>query len=114
MTPEERAALPPVRWRLTWRNPANDRNALYVASHAGAIEGMDGAEGLALLARLIDDATESSLTYLHRWRSGDVVMWDNRATMHRCSPWPGTQARLMVRTTISARAIDGLDQVRPN
>jgi len=114
MTAEERAALPPVRWRLTWHNPANDRDALYIASHAGAIEGMDGGEGLALLARLIDDSTEGSYTYLHRWRSGDVVMWDNRATMHRGRPWPGTQARLMVRTTISARDIDGLDQVRPN
>ena len=114
MTPEELAALPPVRWRLIWRNPANGRDALYVASHAGAIEGMDGNEGRALLARLIDDATQSSRTYLHRWRAGDVVMWDNRATMHRGRPWPGNQARLMVRTTISARDIDGLDQVRPN
>ena len=42
MTPEERAALPPVRWRLVWRNPANNRDALYLASHAGAIEGVDG------------------------------------------------------------------------
>ena len=114
MTPEERAALPPVRWRLVWRNPANGRDALYIASHAGAIEGMDGGEGRALLARLIDDATQSSHTYLHRWRTGDVVMWDNRATMHRGRPWPGSQARLMVRTTISARDADGLDQVRPN
>jgi alpha-ketoglutarate-dependent 2,4-dichlorophenoxyacetate dioxygenase len=114
MTPEERGALPPVRWRLIWRNPANGRDALYVASHAGAIEGMDGNEGRALLARLIDDATQSSRTYLHRWRAGDVVMWDNRATMHRGRPWPGNQARLMVRTTISARDGDGLDQVRPN
>jgi hypothetical protein len=43
-----------------------------------------------------------------------LILWDNRATMHRGRPWPGTQARLMVRTTISARDIDGLDQVRPN
>ncbi len=114
MTPEERTALPPVRWRLVWRNPANGRDALYVASHAGAIEGMDGNEGRALLARLIDDATQSSHAYLHRWRAGDVVMWDNRATMHRGRPWPGSEARLMVRTTISARDADGLDQVRPN
>ena len=114
MTPEERAALPPVRWRLIWRNPANGRDALYVASHAGAIEGMDAGDGHALLARLIDGAAQSSHTYLHRWRAGDVVMWDNRATMHRGRPWPGNQARLMVRTTISARDVDGLDQVRPN
>jgi alpha-ketoglutarate-dependent 2,4-dichlorophenoxyacetate dioxygenase len=114
MTPEERAALPTVRWRLIWPNPANGRDALYVASHAGAIEGMDGGDGHALLARLIDGAAQSSHTYLHRWRAGDVVMWDNRATMHRGRPWPGNQARLMVRTTISARDADGLDRVRPN
>jgi alpha-ketoglutarate-dependent 2,4-dichlorophenoxyacetate dioxygenase len=75
---------------------------------------MDGNEGRALLARLIDDATQSCHTYLHRWRAGDVVMWDNRATMHRGRPWPGSEARLMVRTTISARDADGLNQVRPS
>ena len=114
MTPVEHAALPPVRWRLAWRNPANARDALYIASHAGAIEGMEDARSRALLARLIDGATQSPHVYSHRWRAGDVILWDNRATMHRGRPWPGTQARLMVRTTISARDIDGLDQVRPN
>jgi alpha-ketoglutarate-dependent 2,4-dichlorophenoxyacetate dioxygenase len=114
MTPVERAALPAVRWRLIWRNPVNARDALYIASHAGAIEGMDDARSRALLARLIDEATQSAHVYSHQWRTGDVILWDNRATMHRGRPWPGTQARLMVRTTISARNIDGLDQVRPN
>ena len=114
MTAEERAALPPVRWRLVWPNPANGRDALYIASHAGAIEGMDPGESRALLARLIDGATHDSHTYIHHWRTGDVVLWDNRATMHRGRPWPEAQARLMVRTTISARREDGLDRVRPN
>jgi alpha-ketoglutarate-dependent 2,4-dichlorophenoxyacetate dioxygenase len=114
MTPVERAALPPVRWRLIWRNPANARAALYIASHAAAIEGMADARSRALLARLIDDATQGSHVYSHRWRTGDVILWDNRATMHRGRPWPETQARLMVRTTISACDIDGLDQLRPN
>ena len=77
MTPEERAALPPVRWRLVWRNPANGRDALYIASHAGAIEGMDYGEGRTLLARLIDEARREPCTYIHRWRTGDVVLWDN-------------------------------------
>lgn len=113
MTPEERAALPPVRWRMTWHNPANGRTALYVASHAGAIEGMDEAEAKALLASLIEGAAPESGTYVHRWRAGDVVLWDNRATMHRGWPWPGDQPRLLVRTTVSARDVDGLDSVRP-
>ncbi|HUI16099.1 MAG TPA: TauD/TfdA family dioxygenase [Alphaproteobacteria bacterium] len=111
---EERASLPPVRWRLSWRNPANGLRALYIASHAYAIDGMGDNEAKALLAKLIEDATRPGLTYLHRWREGDVVMWDNRATMHRGRPWPAAeQVRSMVRTTISATDADGLAEVRP-
>jgi alpha-ketoglutarate-dependent 2,4-dichlorophenoxyacetate dioxygenase len=113
MTPEERAALPPVRWRLTWRNPANGRLALYVASHACAIDGMGDNEAKSLLATLIEDATRPEFTYLHRWRPGDVVMWDNRATMHRGRPWPNDQPRAIVRTTIAATDADGLRELRP-
>ena len=112
-TPVEQAALPPVRWRLSWPNPANGRRSLYVASHAFAIDGMAQDAAQALLATLIDEATRPEYTYLHRWKSGDVVMWDNRATIHRGRPWPDDQARHMVRTTISATDADGLDQVRP-
>ena len=113
LTPEERAALPPVRWRMTWRNPANARVALYIASHASAIDGMGDNEAKALLARLIEGATRPEFTYRHRWRPGDVVMWDNRATMHRGRTWPQNQARSVVRTTIQARDEDGLAEVRP-
>ena len=112
-TPAERVALPPVCWRMAWTNPVNGRTALYVASHAFRIEGMDGKESLALLGELIDEATRPATTYLHRWRPGDVVMWDNRATMHRGRPWPAHEARYMVRTTISATEADGLASVRP-
>jgi alpha-ketoglutarate-dependent 2,4-dichlorophenoxyacetate dioxygenase len=93
---------------MTWQNPANGRNALYLASHAASVEGIDRDEGKALLARLIEEATQRRYTYLHRWRPGDVVMWDNRASMHRGRPWPEAQARLVVRTTVSARVGDGL------
>jgi alpha-ketoglutarate-dependent 2,4-dichlorophenoxyacetate dioxygenase len=113
MTAQERAALPPVRWRLSWRNPANGRRALYIASHAYAIAGMGDNEAKALLAELIAEATAPGRTYLHRWRAGDVVMWDNRATMHRGRPWPLAEARIMVRTTIQARDEDGVAELRP-
>jgi alpha-ketoglutarate-dependent 2,4-dichlorophenoxyacetate dioxygenase len=112
MTPAERAALPPVRRRLTWRNPVNGLRALYIASHAGAIEGMGEAEGKALLQRLADEATEPRNVYAHRWQPGDVAMWDNRATMHRGRPFPVGERRSMVRTTISATVAEGLDEVR--
>ena len=112
VTPAERAALPPVRRRLTWRNPANGRRALYIASHAGAIEGMQKAEGAALLQRLVDEATAPANVYAHRWQPGDVALWDNRATMHRGRPFPAGERRAMVRTTISATVAEGLDEVR--
>jgi alpha-ketoglutarate-dependent 2,4-dichlorophenoxyacetate dioxygenase len=110
---EERAALPPQCWRLVWKNPANGRGALYIASHAYAIEGMEPAAAQKLLAELIDAATAPGRSYVHVWRKGDVVMWDNRATLHRGRPWPAHEARHMVRTTISATEADGLDSVRP-
>ncbi len=110
---EERAALPPQCWRMVWRNPLNSRGALYLASHAYAIEGMEPTAAQKLLAELMDAATAPGLRYVHSWREGDVVMWDNRATMHRGRPWPAHEARLMVRTTISATEVDGLASVRP-
>ncbi len=110
---EERAALPPQCWRMAWKNPANGRNALYIASHAYAIEGMKEDAAQKLLAELIDAATAPGLTYLHTWRQGDVVMWDNRATLHRGRPWLPHEPRFMVRTTISATEADGLESVRP-
>jgi len=113
MTPAEREALPPVRWRMTWRNPANDRRALYLASHAYAIDGMGDNEGKALLAELIASATRPEAVYRHAWRMGDVIMWDNRATMHRGRPWSVGDARVMVRTTVQAADADGLSELRP-
>src|SRR6476469_2583179 len=109
---EERAALPPQCWRMVWRNPVNGRGALYLASHAYAVEGMDETEGRALIEDLTARATAPGVGYMHKWKQGDVVMWDNRATMHRGRPWPAHEARLMVRTTISATEADGLEAVR--
>lgn len=110
---EERKALPPVRWKLNWRNPTNDRRALYVASHAYAIDGMDDRDARQLLSQLLDEATRPEFVYSHKWRQGDAVMWDNRAMLHRGRPWDYTRERSMVRTTISATAADGLGDVTP-
>ena len=108
----ERSALPRVRWPMRWRNPANGRDALYIASHACAIEGMPQDEALALLDELIAFATAPGCTYLHAWAPGDVIMWDNRATMHRGRPWPDGEPRHVVRTTVSATGDDGLADMR--
>jgi len=110
----ERDAMPPVCWRMRWRNPVNGRDSFYLASHAYAIDGMPDAEGKALLTELIAHITDPAFTYTHQWQAGDVIMWDNRATMHRGRPWPaGDHARLMKRTTISAADSDGVAATRP-
>ncbi len=112
-TADELAPLPPQCWRMVWKNPKNGRNALYIASHAYAVEGMDPKAGEQLIEELTAAVTAPGTSYEHKWRNGDVVMWDNRATMHRGRPWPGSEPRYMVRTTISATAADGLDSMRP-
>ena len=111
-TPEERAALPPQCWRMVWKNPVNGRGAVYLASHAYAVEGMEAVAGKQLIDELMEAATAPGTSYLHQWGKGDVVMWDNRATMHRGRPWPAHEARLMVRTTISATEADGVATMR--
>jgi alpha-ketoglutarate-dependent 2,4-dichlorophenoxyacetate dioxygenase len=110
----ERTTMPPVCWRMRWVNPVNERASLYVASHTCGIEGMQKEEALALVDQLIADATRPEYTYLHTWRAGDVVMWDNRATLHRGRPWPDNlHPRHMRRTTISATDADGVADLRP-
>jgi len=110
---DELSALPPQCWRMVWKNPVNGRNALYLASHAYAVEGMEPAAGETFIDELTAAATAPGTSYVHAWQAGDVVMWDNRATMHRGRPWPAHEARYMVRTTISATAADGLESMRP-
>lgn len=109
----ERSALPPVSWRMHWRNPVNGRDSLYIASHTCGIDGMPKEEALSLIDELIAFTTAPEHTYTHRWQAGDVIMWDNRATLHRGRPWPDDKPRHMVRTTISASDADGVAQMRP-
>ncbi len=109
----ERTTLPPVRWRMRWRNPANGRDSLYIASHTYAIDGVPQDEAQALLAELIDHTTAHGHTYLHGWQPGDVIMWDNRCVLHRGRPWPDGEPRHIVRTTITATDADGLAEMRP-
>jgi alpha-ketoglutarate-dependent 2,4-dichlorophenoxyacetate dioxygenase len=110
----ERSTLPPVSWRMRWRNPANQRDSLYIASHTYAIEGIGSAAALDLIDELIAHASAPGRSYEHRWRAGDVVMWDNRAVLHRGRPWPLDEPRHMVRTTISATDADGLGEMWPS
>jgi len=73
-SPEERAALPPQCWRMVWKNPTHGRGAIYLASHAYAVEGMEAAAGKQLIDELMAAATAPGTSYLHQWQGGDVVM----------------------------------------
>jgi alpha-ketoglutarate-dependent 2,4-dichlorophenoxyacetate dioxygenase len=80
---EERKAFEPVPQVLVRRLQDSGRMSLYIASHAGSIRGMAKAEAEKLLKELIDHATQRQFVYTHRWRLNDLVMWDDRCTMHR-------------------------------
>lgn len=82
-TEVEKLALQAVHQRLVRRHPATGRKSLYLSSHASHIVGWPVPEGMDLLYDLMDRATQPEFVYTHRWKQGDVVMWDNRVTMHR-------------------------------
>ncbi len=100
-TPEERAALPPVLHPLVRVHPGSGRTTLFIASHAGAIVGMPLAEARLLLADLMEHATQREFVYRHEWRTGDLVMWDNRCTLHRGRSFDLDSVRDVRRTTIA-------------
>lgn len=101
-TPEEAATYPAVYHRLVRTNPVNGRKSLMLGAHAKAIAGKSDAAGTKLLESLLEEATRPEYIFSHRWRSGDVVVWDNQAVLHRATPYDNQrQRRLMQRTTIS-------------
>lgn len=98
---EELAKMAPVPQVLVRTHPGSRRKSLYLSSHAGAIRGMEVPEARVLLMDLMEHATQREFVYTHRWRVGDLVMWDNRCTMHRAREYDETQVRDMHRTTVS-------------
>ena len=95
------AQVPPVPQALVRTNPVNGRKAFYVGSHACEIVGMPTDEARALLRELLEAATRPELVYTHRWKPGDLVMWDNRCVLHRGRPWDEKSRRVMHRTTVA-------------
>jgi alpha-ketoglutarate-dependent 2,4-dichlorophenoxyacetate dioxygenase len=96
--------LPPVPQALVRHHRHSGRASLYLASHASHIIGWPVEEGRALIEELIAFATEPQFVYQHRWTVGDLVIWDNRCTMHRGRPYDDTQRRVLHRTTVSDTA----------
>ena len=100
-TDEERERFAPVRQVLVRTHPVTGRKSLYLASHAGGIIGWPVPEARAFLRDLVEHATQRQFVYSHRWRVGDLVMWDNRQTMHRARPFPENEPRDVRRTTLA-------------
>jgi alpha-ketoglutarate-dependent 2,4-dichlorophenoxyacetate dioxygenase len=101
-TEEERRRLPAVPQLLVRTIPQNRRKSLFVASHAGRIYGMPEAEGRALIDELIAHVTQRQFVYTHRWRPNELIMWDNRCTMHRGTEFDDLRwVRDMRRVTVS-------------
>ncbi|MBT7768988.1 MAG: TauD/TfdA family dioxygenase [Rhodospirillales bacterium] len=100
-TKEEHEGLPPVPQVLVRTHPGSKRKSLYLASHAGSIQGLPISEAKIMLLDLMEHATQRKYVYTHHWRQGDVLMWDNRCTMHRGRWHEPTEIRDMRRTTVS-------------
>lgn len=100
-------------WKAVWVNPVNGREALYIASHAYRIEGRDEDESTRLIDEAVAFCTQPQYVYSHRWQVGDVLIWDERATLHRGRPWPYDQPRALSSICSSVTAADGLEAMRP-
>ena len=104
LTPEEIAAFKPVRQRLVRVHPVTGRKSLFLSSHAGAIVGWTIPEARVFLRDLTEHATQREFVYSHPWRQHDLVMWDNRATMHRGRRFDRNEVRDVRRTTLAGHA----------
>ncbi len=100
-TEAERQKWAPVRQRLVRRHPTTGRLSLYLASHVGGIEGWPVPEARAFLRDLTEHATQRHFVYAHVWKPWDLVMWDNRVTMHRARRYDPNEVRDMRRTTLT-------------
>ena len=101
-TEEEKNVLPPVRWPIVRTHPGSRRKLLFVGVHAREILGWTLPEGRMMLADLLEHATQRQFVYRHDWRVGDLVMWDNRCTLHRGRRYDLNERRELRRTTTMA------------
>src|SRR3954466_8015292 len=98
---EEKQMFKPVLQRLVRTHPVHRRKSLYLSSHAGAIQGMSMPEARLLLRDLTEHATQPAFVHVHEWTLHDLVMWDNRQTMHRVRRYDQSQPRDMRRATVA-------------
>lgn len=99
----EKDALPPVEHPIVRTHTPTGKKTLYVSGHIESIVGMPKDEGQLFVKELINWCTRPEYVYTHRWEQYDVLMWDNRCVLHRASPLPLKQKRIMHRTTIAGQ-----------
>jgi alpha-ketoglutarate-dependent 2,4-dichlorophenoxyacetate dioxygenase len=100
-TDEQKKAIPPATWPLVTTHPGSGRKVLFVGVHATHIVGWPVAEGRMYLHDLLEHATQREFVYAHEWQVGDLVMWDNRSTLHRGRRYDISERRELRRTTIN-------------
>ncbi|MGR3793286.1 TauD/TfdA dioxygenase family protein [Vannielia sp. SX4] len=98
-TEEQKAAIDPAWWPIVRVNPATGRKHLFIGVHARQIDGLTVPEGRMMLADLLEHATQQQFIYRHKWQTGDTVIWDNRATLHRGRHFDLDEPRELRRTT---------------
>ena len=98
---EARSVFPPVVWPIVRTHPGSMRKLLFIGAHARRVLGMTVAEGRVLLMDLLEHATQPRFVYRHTWNPGDLIIWDNRATLHRGRRWDMHEARELRRTTLA-------------
>ncbi len=100
-TDEQKKLMPPAIWPIVDTHPGSGRKVLFVGVHARQILGMSTAESRLLLSDLLEHATQRERVYEHKWQVGDLVMWDNRATLHRGRRFDLHERRELRRTTVN-------------
>lgn len=100
---EQLKRFPPVDRPLTHVHPGSGRKVLFASVHCEQVSGMTVPEGRLLVAELLEHATQRKYVYSHKWRTGDYVMWDNRATLHRGTRYDLSVRRDLRRTTTLER-----------
>jgi alpha-ketoglutarate-dependent 2,4-dichlorophenoxyacetate dioxygenase len=100
-TDEQRNLMPPAVWPIVDTHPGSGRKVLFVGVHARQVIGLSTPESRLLLSDLLEHATQRERVYVHKWQVGDLVMWDNRATIHRGRRFDLSERRELRRTTVN-------------
>lgn len=98
----------PQKWNAIFTNPITGEKSIYIASHSYEIEGYNVEVSLDIIDKIIGFCTQEKYVYSHNWKKGDVLIWDERSTLHRGRPWPYSEPRTLNSICVSVTEKDGL------